>query len=141
MKNESPNKMKEHETIPKKKPKKAASICSNTKVSKKNRKSPPEVRVPPTNMSSDDMVGSGYDSIGDKGTDMSLERAQKNTIFGKNNYKTPEEEKEDEQIQAPDDVDAGLYSKEELVQFKLENMDKFLAAKAKQHICRFHQEF
>ena len=89
-------------------------------------------------MSSD--YGSGYDSDGDKGGDRSLERAQKYATFGKNNSKTPDEEKEEGHIQASDDMDAGLHSKEEFVKFRLANMDEFLEAKKKQHICVFIQK-
>jgi len=69
-----------------------------------------------------------------------LERAQQNATFGKKNSTTPEEEKEEGQIQAPDDMDAGLHSNEELVQFKIDNMDEFLEAKKKQHMRAFIQE-
>ena len=60
-----------------------------------------------------------------------MERAQQNATFGKKNSTTPEEEKEEGQIQAPDDMDAGLHSNEEFVKFRLGNMDKFLEAKKK----------
>ena len=89
-------------------------------------------------MSSD--LGSEYDSDRDKGRDRSLERAQENTTFGDKNSKTPAEEKEEGQIQAYDDMDSGLHSKEEFVKFGLGNMDKSLEAKKKQHIRAFIQE-
>jgi len=85
-------------------------------------------------------LGSKYDSDGDKGRDRSLERAQQEATFGKKNSKTPEEEKEKGQIQASDDVESGLHSKEEFVKFKLDNMGKFHEAKKKEHIRAFIQE-
>ena len=76
MEEESPNKMMDSDKIPEKN---AASRRSNTKVSKKDRKSPPEAAVQVRNMSSDD--GSEYGSDGDKGRDRNLERAQQNAPF------------------------------------------------------------
>jgi len=148
--NEPPTKMKENEPTPRKKlkgkkPKKSAikrsNVRSNTKTFKKDRKFPPEVKLPPTNMSIDDFSDPEYESSGDRARDKSLERAQENATSGDEKYKIPEVEKEGGQIQAPEDADTKLYSKEEFIQFKLDDMDKFLEAKAKQHICAFYQEF
>ena len=91
-------------------------------------------------MSSDNLCGSGYNSDRDKGRDRSLEIAQNNATFGRKNSKTPEEEKEEGQIQASDNMEAGLYSKEEFVKFRLAHMDGFFKAKKKQHIRAFIQE-
>ena len=98
MEGEFPNKMMDHDKTPKKK---AAGRSSNTTVSKKNRKFPPEANVHATNMSSDDLCGSRYDSDGDKGRYRTLEIAQKDATFGRNNSKTPEEEKEKDRSRHP----------------------------------------
>ena len=90
-------------------------------------------------MSSD--FSSGYDSDGDKVRDRSLERAQTEVAFGKNNSKTPKEEKkEDGEYEEPSALDAGIFSPEDYLAYKKANIDKYHAAKAKQHIRAFVEE-
>jgi len=77
--------------------------------------------------------------------DKSFERAQTEVAFGKkqpkfNDLKSPEEEKEEGQIQAPYEMDAGIIAKEDFPAFKEANIDKFHKAKANQHVCTYVQE-
>ena len=104
---------------------------------------PQEAAAYKRNMSCDS--SSGCDSDRDKARDRTLEKAQRKDAFGRTrpkfqDLKNAEEEKEEEQIHAPYEKDAGIISPKGFPAFKEANIDEFHAAKSKQHIRAYIQE-
>jgi hypothetical protein len=138
-----PNKMTEKDKIPRK-PKGQ----SSHKLTKKDRKSPPENVARKRNM--DSPLGSEFEGK-DPNRDNIFEGAQHGT-FGKKrpdfanlksdkeNLKPLKKEKEDGEIQTAHDKDAGLYSHEEYKDWTETNKDKFLEVKAHVHYRAYAQE-
>jgi len=117
------------------------------KVPKKDRKSPPEAAACKRNMDSD--CGSEYKSEDEPGQDKSLEEAQHGVPFGKKRPKFDElksaeegkeEKKEDGEYEEPSALDAGIFPPKDYLAYKKANIDKYHAAKAKQHIRAFVEE-
>jgi len=143
METEPPNKMTKKDKIPRKRADNSRSK-GKPKVPKKDRKSLPEPAVRKRDMDSSDL-STDFKSDHDKGWDKSLEQAQKYVAFGKKrpnfeDLKSPEEEKEEGDIQEPSEPDAGILYSKNFPAYKEATIDKYHAAKAKQHIRAFTVE-
>jgi len=88
---------------------------------------PPEniAKTPPVaiarKMNSSSKSGSSCESDGDDCRDGDMEEAQANATFGKTAYNTAEDEKECGKVQALDNKDTWLHSRENLIKFKLDH--------------------
>ena len=88
---------------------------------------------------------SGFKGDHDKGQDKSLERTQTSVAFGKKwpkfeDLQSTEEEKEEGKIQEPPELNAVIISRKDFPAYREANMEKYLTAKAKQHIRAFTME-
>ena len=119
------------------------------KVTKTDRKSPPELVARRRNM--DSPLSSDFEDDGKEFGDKELEEAQSKSYGRKRpdfatlksndkNLKPSEKEKEDGEIHPDHDKDAGQYSPKEYKAWEEANMDKLLDVKAHLHYLAYAQE-